>query len=61
MKDYTDPKDVGKALNQLARHQMITRLLVDIRTDIEVCKLEGTDYREYLLQLKNIIDGLLNK
>ena len=56
---YTDPKDTGKALNQLARHQMICRLLADIRLDIEVCKLEGINYKEYLLELKGIIDGFL--
>jgi hypothetical protein len=35
------------------------KLLHDIRTDIEVCKLEGIDYKKYLWELKEIIDGFL--
>ena len=44
--------DVGIALNRLAREQMKLKLMNDIRTDIEVCKLESIDYRVYLLELK---------
>ena len=36
------------------------KLMADIRADIEVCKLEGIDYKEYLQELKSIIDGFLN-
>lgn len=53
--------EVGQALNQLAREQMKLRLLQDIRTDIEVCKLEGMDYKQYLLELKDIVDGILKE
>ena len=52
--------DIGIALNRLAREQMKFRLMADIRTDIEVCKLEGINYREYLTDVKQIIDGFLN-
>lgn len=52
-------EDVGVTLNKLAREQTKFKLMIDIRTDIEVCKLEGIDYKEYLLELKNIIDGFL--
>ena len=51
--------DIGIALNALTREQMKYKLMADIRADIEVCKLEGTDYKEYLLELKSIIDGFL--
>lgn len=51
--------DIGIALNTLAREQMKYKLMADIRTDIEVCKLEGIDYKEYLRELKSIIDGFL--
>ena len=53
--------EVGQALNKLAREQMKLRLLQDIRTDIEVCKLEGTCYKQYLLELKDIVDGILKE
>ena len=51
--------DIGIALNALAREQMKYKLMADIRADIEVCKLDGIDYKEYLQELKSIIDGFL--
>lgn len=45
-------EDVSLALNALAREKQKLNLLKDIRVDIEVCKLEGYDYRQYLLELK---------
>ena len=51
--------DIGIALNALAREQKKYKLMADIRADIEVCKLEGIDYKEYLQELKSIIDGFL--
>lgn len=51
--------DIGIALNTLAREQMKYKLMADIRMDIEVCKLEGIDYKEYLKELKQIIDDFL--
>lgn len=51
--------DIGIALNALAREQMKYKLMADIRADIEVCKLEGIDYKEYLKELKQIIDEFL--
>ena len=51
--------EIGQALNQLAREQMKLRLMQDIRVDIEVCKLEGINYKDYLLELKDMIDGFL--
>ena len=51
--------DIGIALNTLAREQMKYKLMADILMDIEVCKLEGIDYKEYLKELKQIIDEFL--
>ena len=51
--------DIGIALNTLAREQMKYKLMADIRMDIEVCRLEGIDYKEYLKELKQIIDEFL--
>jgi hypothetical protein len=53
--------EVGQALNKLAREQMKLRLMQDIRVDIEVCKLEGINYKDYLLELKDMIDGFLKE
>lgn len=54
-------RDTGIALNTLARHQMIVKLMRDIRVDIAVCQIEGVDYKDYLLELKSIIDGFLKE
>lgn len=51
--------DIGIVLNALAREQMKYKLMADIRMDIEVCKLERIDYKEYLKELKQIIDEFL--
>ena len=56
-----ESNDVGLSLNQLARKKMIYKLLQDIRVDIEVCKLEGFDYKPYLLEIKDIIDKFLKE
>ena len=47
------------AINHLAREQMKLKLMQDIRFDIEVCRIEGWEYKQYLQELKGIIDGFL--
>lgn len=54
-------KEYARQLNVLAREQLKIRLLCDIKMDIEICQLEGWDYKEYLLELKKLIDGFLYK
>ena len=49
-------KDTARALNDLARHKAIVRILNDIRMDMEICEIEGWDKNEYL----NLIRQLLN-
>lgn len=51
--------NIGVKVNQLCREEMKLRLMKDIYIDIEVCKLEGIDYKEYLHELKEIIDDFL--
>lgn len=50
-------KEYAKQLNVLAREQLKIRLLYDIKMDIEICHKEGWEYKEYLLELKELIDG----
>lgn len=45
-----DPQ-TPKALNQLAREQMIVKLLNDIRMDLTICEVEGWSAREYIMRL----------
>ena len=54
-------KEYARQLNVLAREQLKIRLLYDIKMDIEICQLEGWEYKDYLLELKKLIDGFLRK
>ena len=49
-------EETAKALNDLARHTAILRILKDVRIDLEICEIEGWDKTEYL----NLIRQLLN-
>lgn len=53
--------DAGKALNDLARHQMVRRIYLDILVDLTVCDIEGWDKMEYIHQLKEVIDHFARK
>lgn len=50
---YTEKE--SKAVQDLARHQMIEKLLADILADLVVCKLEGWDPWEYPRLLRDAI------
>lgn len=50
-------KETAKALNDLARLQMITKLEADILRDMQVCEIEGWDKMEYITMLKELING----
>ena len=46
------------ALQHLARHQMIHKLLADIRLDLAVCEIEGWNKREFIDMLYKELKGL---
>lgn len=48
-------QDSALALHQLAREQMKYKLLTDICMDIQICELEGWNYKDYLNQLHELI------
>ena len=53
-------KKTAKALNDLARHTAILRILEDVRIDLEICEIEGWDKTEYIKQLKKLLDSLMD-
>lgn len=53
-------KETAKALNDLARHTAILRILEDVRIDLEICEIEGWDKTEYIKQLKKLLDSLMD-
>lgn len=57
----TEDENTRIALNVLARHQTIYNLYRDILTDMMVCEIEGWDKKEYLNQLKSVIEHFERK
>ena len=51
-------KETAKALNDLARHTAIDRILSDTRVDMEICEIEGWDKREYLNLIRHLLDSI---
>lgn len=51
-------EETAKVLNNLARHEMMLKLLNDIRVDLLICEIEGWDKKEYLEELKKMITAL---
>ena len=51
-----DAPSTRRALNDLARHQTIWKLLNDIRMDLAICDVEGWDKCEYI----NLLQDMLN-
>lgn len=47
-----------KTVNDLARKKFEEKLLLDIRTDLIVCEIEGWGKKEYIKELKNLITGI---
>jgi len=56
-----DGDDCIRAVNELARKKFEENLLKDILVDLMICDIEGWGKREYILELKNLIVGLLDK
>ena len=44
--------DTPRKLQELARHEAITRLYLDILADMAVCDIEGWDKMEFIRQLQ---------
>ena len=51
-------KKTAKALNDLARHTAILRILKDVRIDMEICEIEGWDKNEYLNLIKQLLNSI---
>ena len=56
---FSDEPEIASALQTASRESMKLRLLNDIRIDIEICRLEGWDYKMYLRELAELIEGFL--
>jgi len=54
-----DPR-VPKAMNKLAREQMKTKILADINIDLTICDIEWRSKQEYIKDLQDLLNWLLN-
>lgn len=50
--------DRANLLHELDRHQMIYKLLADIRMDLAICEVEGWSKTEFIDQLKELINSI---
>jgi hypothetical protein len=53
--------EAPRKLQELARHQIITKLYADILVDMQVCEIEGWDKMEFIRQLQTAINSLGRK
>lgn len=53
--------ETGKVLNKLAREQFKSKLLAEILMDLQVCKLENLNSKEYIEELKQEIDNIYER
>ena len=53
--DYKFP---AKTANTLARKKFQEHLLKEIRFDLMVCEIEGWDKKEYIKEIRNLINGI---
>lgn len=47
--------------NRLAREKHKKKLLEDILFDMQVSRLEGWDVMQYLYELRDLLDSIINK
>lgn len=50
-----------KILNDLARESLMLKILAEVNFDMNVCRLEGWDYRELPLKIKKEMDGIIHR
>ena len=53
-----DTQEKVDAIKRLAREQMKLKLLQDIRVDLMICEIEGYDKKQYINQLRDMIDTI---
>lgn len=53
-----DVPETRKALNDLARHQLIVRILQEIEFDLMICEIEGWDKMKFIRQIQSEVDKI---
>ena len=53
-----DTQEKADVINRIAREQMKLKLLQDIRVDLMICEIEGYDKKQYINELRDMIDTI---
>lgn len=56
-----DIPETRKTLNDLARHQLIVRILQEIEFDLMICEIEGWDKKEFIRQIQSAVDKIIRE
>ena len=56
-----EAKEVALAMNKLAREKFKEKLMQEILFDLSVCKIEGWPIKQYVNDLKNLIDDVFRR
>ena len=56
-----DIPETRKTLNDLARHQLIVRILQEIKFDLMICEIEGWDKKEFIRQIQSAVDKIIRE
>lgn len=49
------------AMQRLAREEMKLKLLADIAMDVQICQLEGWDYKSYIVDLVGLLSRFVDR
>ena len=56
-----ESRAAAKTINQLARERFKEHMMQDLLFDLTVCKIEGWCSKQYITELKNLIDEVYEK
>jgi len=56
-----EEKQSAILFNKLARERFKLKLLEDIKIDMTICEMEGWDKKQYILELKQLLDDFYVK
>ena len=54
-------RETRRAMQRVAREEMKHRIYADILADMMVCEIEGWDRLEYIKELQDMFNNLINK
>lgn len=56
--EYTFDKKSARVVNELARQRFKQKILADILIDLTICEIEGWSKREYINEIKKLVNSI---